>query len=54
MREALKVAKAPNEIVIFPEAQHGFFADYRPSYNKQAAEQGWQRLQEWFKKHGVV
>jgi carboxymethylenebutenolidase len=54
MREALKATKVPNEIVVFPNAQHGFFADYRPSYRKEAAEQGWRRLQEWFKKYGVA
>jgi carboxymethylenebutenolidase len=54
MREALKAAKKPSEIVVYPEAPHGFHADYRPSYTKAAAEDGWKRLLEWFKKNGVA
>jgi carboxymethylenebutenolidase len=30
---------------------HAFFADYRPSFRKESAEDGWKRLQEWFKTH---
>jgi carboxymethylenebutenolidase len=52
MKEALKGGKS--EIVVYPDADHGFNADYRPSYNKQAAEDGWKRLQAWFKANGVV
>ena len=51
MRGALKAANNPSEIVVYPEAPHGFNADYRPTYRKDAAEDGWKRLQEWFKKH---
>jgi len=54
MRAALKAAGNPSEIVVYPEAGHGFNADYRPSYNKGAAQDGWERLQEWFKKYGVA
>ena len=54
MRAALKAAGNPSEIVVYPEAGHGFNADYRPSYNKGAAQDGWKRLQEWFKKYGVA
>lgn len=54
MREALKKSKTKSEIIVYPEADHGFHADYRPSYNKQAAEDGWQRLLAWFKKHGAA
>jgi carboxymethylenebutenolidase len=54
MREALKKSKTKSEIVVYPEADHGFHADYRPSYNKQAAEDGWQRLLAWFKKYGAA
>jgi carboxymethylenebutenolidase len=57
MRAALKNSKskaaARSEIVVYPEAGHGFHADYRPSYNKEAATNGWQRLQAWFKKYGA-
>jgi carboxymethylenebutenolidase len=53
MRAALKGAGKPSEIVIYPDAGHGFNADYRPSYNPQAAKDGWKRMQAWFKDHGV-
>ena len=54
MREALKKAGNPSEIVVYPEAGHGFNADYRPGYNKEAAEDGWKRMLAWFKKYGVA
>jgi carboxymethylenebutenolidase len=58
MREALKASKSKaaraSEIIVYPEAGHGFHADYRPSYNKEAATDGWQRLQAWFKKYGAA
>lgn len=41
------------DIVVYPGTQHGFHADYRPSYHKGAAEDGWKKLQAWFKTHGV-
>ncbi len=42
------------EIVLYPETPHGFNADYRPSYRKDKAEDGWKRMLEWFKKYGVA
>jgi carboxymethylenebutenolidase len=36
------------EIVVYPDAGHGFHADYRPSYNKADAEDGWKRCTAWF------
>jgi carboxymethylenebutenolidase len=54
MRAALKAAGKPSEIVVYPDAPHGFHADYRPSYRADAAKDGWQRLQGWFRKHGVA
>ena len=39
---------------VFAEAEHGFHADYRPSYHPAAAEAGWQQLQDWFKANGVA
>ncbi len=42
------------EIVVFPDAPHGFNADYRPSYRKETAEDGWKRMLAWFKQHGVA
>ncbi|GAC1451034.1 MAG: dienelactone hydrolase family protein [Isosphaeraceae bacterium] len=54
MRTALKDAKKPSEIVLYPETPHGFHADYRPTYRKDKAEDGWKRLLAWFKKQGVA
>lgn len=41
------------EFVIYPDAPHAFHADYRPSYRKEAAEDGWKRATAWFRQHGV-
>lgn len=54
MQKALKDTKKPCEIILYPDTPHGFHADYRPSYRKDKAEDGWKRLQEWFKKNGVA
>jgi carboxymethylenebutenolidase len=54
MRKALKAANNPSEIVVYPDTPHGFHADYRPSYRKEQAQDGWKRLQEWFKKYGAA
>jgi carboxymethylenebutenolidase len=43
-------AKA-SSIHIYPEAGHAFFADYRPSFHKESAEDGWKRALDWFKSH---
>ena len=56
MRAALKTAggkAATSEIVVYPDAGHGFHADYRPSYNPKDAADGDQKMYAWFKKHGV-
>lgn len=41
------------EIVVYPDAGHGFHADYRPSYNAADAANGWARLLAWFGQHGA-
>ena len=48
-----KAAKA-SEFVLYREAPHAFHADYRPSYRKNAAEDGWKRCLAWFKANGVA
>jgi len=54
MKAALKAAgKTGSDIIVYPGAQHGFHADYRPSYNKEAAADGWARMLAFFKKNGV-
>jgi carboxymethylenebutenolidase len=56
--EAFKAALAENkktaEFKIYPGAPHGFHADYRPSYRKDAAEDAWSQMQTWFRKNGVL
>jgi carboxymethylenebutenolidase len=54
MQDDLKAAKSRSEIVIYPDAPHGFHADFRSSYRPGPAQDGWKRLQQWFKKHGVA
>jgi carboxymethylenebutenolidase len=54
MREALKKAGNPSDIIVYPDAPHGFFADVRDSYRKEAALDGWNRLLAWFKKYGAA
>ena len=54
MRAALKAAGKTAEIVIYPDTPHGFNADYRPTYRKDAAEDGWKKMLAWFKKNGVA
>ena len=54
MRAAIKAAGGKSEIIVYPDAGHGFNADYRPGYDKSAAQDGMRRLQEWFKKYGAA
>jgi len=55
MRAALKAAgKTKSEIVLYPDTPHAFHADYRPSYRKEQAADGWKRCLGWFKQHGVA
>jgi carboxymethylenebutenolidase len=57
VREAESKAKAAHktvEIVIYPDAGHAFFSDYRPSYIPADAEDAWKRTLAWFKRYGVV
>nr|MBL8409909.1 dienelactone hydrolase family protein [Dechloromonas sp.] len=52
LKQGSAAAKA-SEIVLYDNAPHAFHADYRPSYRKEDAEDGWKRMQEWFRKSGV-
>ncbi len=61
MKDALAAAGAKgnkaardSEFVVYPQAPHAFHADYRPSYRKEAAEDGYKRALAWFKTHGVA
>jgi carboxymethylenebutenolidase len=53
MKVALSVVDSASEIVVYPNADHGFHADYRPTYNAEAAKDAWAKTLAWFKKHGV-
>jgi carboxymethylenebutenolidase len=56
MRAALKAFGKDKQSIIhvYPDAPHGFNADYRPSYRKDVAEDAWKRAFAWFKSHGVA
>ena len=53
MLDELKRADSPSTIHVYPDAPHAFHADYRPTYRKTEAEDGWRRLLAWFERHGV-
>jgi carboxymethylenebutenolidase len=53
MQMALEKAGGRSKIHVYPEAPHAFHADYRPTYRKEAAEDGWQRLRDWFRQNGL-
>jgi carboxymethylenebutenolidase len=53
MEAACKADRKICEIKIYPEAPHGFNADYRPSYRPEAAKDGWAQMLAWFKQYGV-
>lgn len=53
MREAVKAAGKKAEIVVYPDAQHGFLADYRPSFNAAASQDAWKKMLAFFAANGV-
>jgi len=57
MKTALAAGNAAakaSTFVVYPDAPHAFHADYRPSFRKEPAEDGWKRALAWFKQHGVA
>jgi carboxymethylenebutenolidase len=54
MKAALAQGSSGSAIVVYPDADHAFHADYRPTYNLEAARDGWTRALDWFKQHGVA
>ena len=54
MKAALAAAGKTAEFKIYPGAPHGFHADYRASYRKEAAEDAWSQMQAWFRKNKVL
>lgn len=51
MKAALKSAQSTSSITVYPDADHGFFADYRPSYNEAASKEAWAKALGWFERH---
>ena len=54
MQGALAAAGGSSEIVLYPGMPHAFHADYRPTYRREAAEDGWRRMLAWFRGRGVA
>ena len=54
MKAALAQGASASTIVVYPDADHAFHADYRPTYKLEAARDGWTRALDWFKQHGVA
>src|SRR5438270_1049453 len=54
LKAALAAANKPAEFKIYPGAPHGFHADYRASYRKDAADDAWNAMQAWFRKYKVL
>ena len=54
MRAALKAAVTKSEIILFPDTPRGFHADYRPTYRKAQADEGWAKSTAWFKANGAA
>ena len=57
MKSALakgNAASKASQFVVYPDTPHAFHADYRPTYRKAAADDGWQRCLAWFKANGVA
>jgi carboxymethylenebutenolidase len=54
MKAALAQGSSGSEIVVYPDAGHAFYADYRPSYSAPEAQDGWTRALDWFARHGVA
>lgn len=53
MEKALSAANKKHKFVVYPNAGHAFHADYRPTYIKAAADDGWTQALAWFKANGV-
>jgi carboxymethylenebutenolidase len=53
MKDALAKAGSKSQLHVYDGAPHAFHADYRPTYRKEAAEDGWKRLLAWLRKNGV-
>jgi carboxymethylenebutenolidase len=48
IRAALKQQGGPHEVVVYPDADHGFFCDQRASYHEPSARDAWTRVKRLF------
>ena len=53
MQKKLEQEAKTSKIILYPDTPHGFYADYRPSYRQEQADDGWEKLVAWFHEHGV-
>jgi carboxymethylenebutenolidase len=53
LREKLKKGSSGSDIVIYPDAGHGFLADYRQGYHRESSLDAWPRFLEWMRRNGV-
>jgi len=53
LRANLRRANSASRVLVYPDAPHAFYADYRPSYRPEAADDGWQRMRAWFSQYGL-
>jgi carboxymethylenebutenolidase len=53
MRKALATTRTVSQIHVYDDAPHAFHADYRPNYRRGPAIDGWERMLQWLKGHGV-
>jgi len=54
MEGAIATAQGASQIIVYPDAPHGFHADYRPSYREETAMEAWGKLQSWFQDYGIA
>ncbi len=54
MKARLRAAGKTAEFHVYPDAPHGFHADYRPSYRKADADDAWRRMADWLRRYGVL
>ena len=54
VRATGSAAARQSQFVVYPGAQHAFHADYRPTYQQAAAEDGWKRCIGWLKANGAA
>lgn len=53
MQKEVVKSSSGSELLVFPGVDHGFHADYRPTYDATAATYAWKLTRDWFREHGV-